>query len=274
MYKVAGFLILGLAGGYSAALVSGAQGVPGLGDASALKYSESGAVIDVLDRLAQIEDRLEEQRQQQLLLEERFLMLERPADHASPAQELSVDDKIELATRAVMSRMDRGSSREARRQRMEAAGLQAEQIDRILEKENELRRADLQETWEKRRQKYLDGELVNPRQSVQQRLRAQLTTDEYERYLESLGRLGTVRLQQVYAGSAAATAGLQPGDEIIRYQGERVYDVQDLNLASVQGAAGEPVVIDILRDGSTVQVAVPRGPLGVQTRFARSPKRP
>ena len=50
---------------------------------------------------------------------------------------------------------------------------------------------------------------------------------------------------------------------IVRYDGQRVFNMNEISAVSLEGIAGENVVIDVLRDGSPMQFSIPRGPLGV-----------
>jgi S1-C subfamily serine protease len=69
----------------------------------------------------------------------------------------------------------------------------------------------------------------------------------------------------VLASSAAERAGLQPGDQIISYAGTRVFDTRELNSLTRQGTPNESVNVTVIRNGQTVNVQVPRGPLGVSS---------
>jgi membrane-associated protease RseP (regulator of RpoE activity) len=108
---------------------------------------------------------------------------------------------------------------------------------------------------------------------MDERLRAELGDADYERYLVATGRSTTVSVSGVLATSAAETAGLVAGDEIVAYGGQRVFDTRDLNAVLLEGEAGEPVIVDIRRDGQTLQLVLPRGPLGITSggrgRFRR-----
>ena len=64
-------------------------------------------------------------------------------------------------------------------------------------------------------------------------------------------------------GQVGRPAGLQPGDEIVSYDGKRVFDMRELNAFTLEGRAGESVVVDVRRDGRTVQLVMPRGPIGI-----------
>ena len=94
-------------------------------------------------------------------------------------------------------------------------------------------------------------------------LREELGDADYERYLEASGRATRVSVSSVIESSPAQAAGLRPGDEIINYDGQRVFSMTDLNRQTMGGEPGETVVVDVMRDGNLVQVAMPRGPLGI-----------
>lgn len=100
-------------------------------------------------------------------------------------------------------------------------------------------------------------------------LRSELGDDQYERFLEATGRPTQVNVTSVLARSAAQTAGLQDGDAIVAYDGARVFDIRDLNRVLLEGEPGEPVVVDVVRDGQPMQVVMPRGPLGIASGFTR-----
>ena len=53
------------------------------------------------------------------------------------------------------------------------------------------------------------------------------------------------------------------GDEIFSYDGQRVFNVQDLNELALGGTRGESVVVDVRRNGENLRVVVPRGPIGI-----------
>jgi S1-C subfamily serine protease len=72
-----------------------------------------------------------------------------------------------------------------------------------------------------------------------------------------------VRVMDVLATSAAERSGLRAGDEIVSYNGKRVFDPRELNTMTSQTAAGGSVTVEVNRDGQTMQVTVPAGPLGV-----------
>ena len=99
-------------------------------------------------------------------------------------------------------------------------------------------------------------------------MRNSMSDERYEQYLEASGFPTSVMIDNVLNGSAAESAGLRPGDEIVRYGSERVFDERDLMMAIIQGEPGDSVTIEVRRDGAIFHVAVARGPLGT-SRMAR-----
>ena len=70
-------------------------------------------------------------------------------------------------------------------------------------------------------------------------------------------------MTQVLSGSPGNDAGLQPGDQLVSYGGERVFNVMDLRNLTMQGEPGQDVVIEVDRDGVRMQLTVPAGPIGI-----------
>ncbi|MDT8384769.1 MAG: PDZ domain-containing protein [Gammaproteobacteria bacterium] len=91
-----------------------------------------------------------------------------------------------------------------------------------------------------------------------------LGENAYDAYLFAAGQANRIAVQSVLSGSAASLAGMQSGDQVIRYNGERIYNGQDLRNATTQGDSSESVSIEILRDKQVMQFYVPRGPLGIR----------
>ena len=56
----------------------------------------------------------------------------------------------------------------------------------------------------------------------------------------------------------------QPGDVIIRYDGTRIFSGGELRTLTGSGVVGEPVRVEVDRDGVRLEYEIPRGPLGVQ----------
>jgi C-terminal processing protease CtpA/Prc len=108
-----------------------------------------------------------------------------------------------------------------------------------------------------------DLDLTRSFGGAQDLLRAELGDDEYARYLRAQGQAAAIQVTQVMEGSPGSRAGLQPGDEIVSYNGDRVFTVSDLRSLTLQGTAGEDVVVEIDRDGVRMQLNLQRGPVGI-----------
>jgi len=98
-------------------------------------------------------------------------------------------------------------------------------------------------------------------------IRAQFGDDIYDRYLYASGRANRVVATAVYPNSAAAAAGIQPGDTILSYASKNVYSMKDLQQATVKGQAGESVLLVLERNGSSFSITLPRGPLGIELKM-------
>ena len=223
----------------------------------------------VEERIAALEKAVSDERlARQLLQEEVFYLtseLERLSDpgfSAPPRQ----DEAMETATAA--SESDRRSesrsrnSAEGRKERLVEAGFLPAQADWIIRREQELQMEALQARFDAEK----SGEPVDwmaNRTMASDSLRAELGDTDYERYLDASGRSTNISVSSVIESSPAQSAGLQPGDEIVRYDGERVFSMTDLTRQTMVGEPGETVVVDIMRNGNLMQVVLPRGPVGI-----------
>lgn len=158
-------------------------------------------------------------------------------------------------------RFQRFNGQEARTSRLERSGFSPEQASWIVDREEEMRLETLYDDWQQRREQTLQR--TSNKQSVTDKMKAELGIDGYERYLEATGRPTKIGVGQVIDNSPAAKAGFKPGDQIVSYNGERVFNVGELNNATVQGELGEPVVVGVVRDGEQIQLSMERGPLGI-----------
>jgi hypothetical protein len=102
-------------------------------------------------------------------------------------------------------------------------------------------------------------------------IREEIGDDAYDRYLAALDHPNRVAVDEVLLESPAALAGLQAGDVILRYGERRIFAPKELVDATRAGMAGEPVRIEILRQGQRLEVELPRGPLGVKIAATRAP---
>jgi len=140
------------------------------------------------------------------------------------------------------------------------AGFSPDRAEWIEKRTSELTMQAMQAQYAQRR-----GENVDPAQlrSPDETLREELGDADYERYLTSQGRPTKIAVYNVLTSSPAEKAGLQAGDQIVSYGGQRVFDVRDLNDLTLQGTPGQPVAIEVQRNQQTVQLVIPRGPIGI-----------
>ncbi len=94
-------------------------------------------------------------------------------------------------------------------------------------------------------------------------LRTELGDTDYPKYLEARGRRTSVSVREVLKDSPAAIAGLQPGDEVVAYDGQRVFEMKELTALSYEATAGTTVALQVIRDGQSIQVYVAAGPIGI-----------
>ena len=158
------------------------------------------------------------------------------------------------------NRTDNGSNR--RLNQLVEAGFSPDQAQHITERESELQLEALYAQYDAIRDGEPSGPLTNGF-DPQNQLRQELGDASYERYLDATGQSTSIGVQRVMDGSPGQAAGLQTGDEVIAYAGERVFNISDLNQLILEGAPGQPVVMDVLRDGQQIQLYVPRGPIGI-----------
>lgn len=78
-------------------------------------------------------------------------------------------------------------------------------------------------------------------------------------------------VRQVLENSPAGRAGLEAGDVIVRYSGQRVFRPDEFKRATTIGQFGTPVTLEVLRDGVLYRFSVPRGPLGISMRPFNDP---
>lgn len=95
-------------------------------------------------------------------------------------------------------------------------------------------------------------------------IKQELGEDAYDAYLFASGQSNRVAVQSVLSGSAAGNAGMLSGDQVIRYDGERIYNWRDLRTATTQGDLTETVPVQVLRDNRQMEFYVQRGPLGIR----------
>lgn len=156
---------------------------------------------------------------------------------------------------------------------LEALGYPPGEIDRIREgwETSVMLRLELEDArtraGERGMRPVMRDELI-----VLKRTRDDLGDDAYDAMLYAAGENNRVVLSDVIEDAPAALAGVQPGDEVISYDGERVFYPRELKRLTGEGDRGRPVELRVVRDGELIRLFLPRGPLGAQ--LARVPRPP
>ena len=122
-----------------------------------------------------------------------------------------------------------------------------------------------------------EGWLEEPRYNKERReylnavteLRDEVGDDAYDRLLYTLGRANRVVIQDVLQNSPAAQYGLQGSDQIIEYDGQRIFGSKELSSLATQGSSGVMTLVRVKREGSIHDIYLPRGPLGIRMSSAR-----
>ena len=232
----------------------------------------AGPDASSFDRSAPLEERIQaleqavsdERYARQLLQEELIVLTEEidalgaDRDRAVVAEASPTPPQTEPAS-VGSGRRGRGVDTVAR---LLEAGFAPGQAESIAQRESELQMETLRARYEAER----TGDLMDFYRSgsaASDALRAEIGDADYERYLDATDRPTSVSISSVLESSPAQRAGLRPGDQIVRYDGERIFSISDLTRATMQGQPGEQVPVDVLRDGVTMQMVLPRGPIGI-----------
>ena len=282
------YLCFGLAAGFGlSAYFSGgtsdALEDPGAANARVMAGSSNGVPLPGLtSRLERLEANVAALVARNVELESRLERLDGLLE-AAGADSNRYDSSVEGQARAVAETRREGPAtadgEPGRRFRnrdlgsaLTSAGFSDADAERIETRIEQLRLEAMQSRYDALRSGEPEAEIQARLQELQRTdvmLRAELGDADYERYLAATGRSTSVGVGAVIPSSAAETAGIRPGDEIRTYGGERVFDTRDLNRLLLEGEPGEPVLVDIVRDGQPMQVVIPRGPLGISSGFGR-----
>ena len=238
----------------------------------ALHFDQSAGTEE---RIRALESAVAEERNARMLLEEELQALYEVLDELAETQASNVrDDDASEAVVRFPDTFQQGSEADAawRRERLVSAGFPEDRADWILRRESELLMQRMQVMYDARRtgERPADfRQMMDPEGA----LRTEIGDAEYEQYLTAFGRSISVTVGSVLESSPGQRAGLQPGDEIMSYGGERVFSYDDLSGRTMAATPGQPVVVDIVRDGVPMQVVIEGGPIGISNNRYMRPSR-
>ena len=237
-----------------------------------------GPPEDVAERVLQLEQMLLEEREARIALENSLATLFEEIDTLGIAEERAVaEQEARVARQETLPQEARRRDRsnwaqdynERRIARMVEGGFTEEEARNLIERESAASYEAMRAAWEAER----SGERWDPFAAwndPQRILRESVGDAAYERYLESQGQPTSVEVTQILADSPGARVGLEPGDRISSYNGERVFSITDLRRLTMQGQPGEDAIIEVMRDGVLMQLTLPAGPIGITGTGART----
>ncbi|MEE3327805.1 MAG: PDZ domain-containing protein [Myxococcota bacterium] len=101
--------------------------------------------------------------------------------------------------------------------------------------------------------------------------REALGDESYDAMLYAMGEKNRVFFSKLLEDSPGMSAGLMPGDELISYDGQRIFRPFEIKQLTSEGDRGEWVEVRVQREGEPRRFFVPRGPIGAQLDFRSSP---
>ena len=233
-------------------------------------YFDQSAATE--DRVFALEAAVAQERNARLLLEEELQALYYELDELRSGPDEATEERdaaAELQREAMRERADRfraGDTTQGRADMLIKAGFAPDRAEWIVQRESELQMDSMQAMFDARQ----SGERPDrSRLDPDQALRAELGDVEYEQYLEANGRSTAVAVGSVLESSPGQRAGLQSGDQIVGYNGQRVFSYGELSEQTMSATPGQAVVVDIVRDGVPMQVVVDAGPIGISNRGIR-----
>jgi len=233
--------------------------------------SSFDAGLPVEERIAALERAVSDERFARQLLQEEVFYLTAELEQIAGTNDIELAEESGAEAAADASPDSRRSRSEERRyrnslegriERLIEAGFLPSQASIIARRESELQMESLRTRYEAERSGDPDAFWRN-RNASSVTLREELGDADFERYLIANNRSTSITVSSVIESSPAQSAGLQPGDEIVRYDGERVFNISDLTRRTMDGAAGQNVIVDIMRNGNPMQIVMPRGPVGI-----------
>jgi len=155
------------------------------------------------------------------------------------------------------------AARDAEGKQLLAAGFSQERLDWLEHRRNELL-AQFEQAENKRKEQGLPPDLLSFSVSFDKDLilQSEMSDEEYMSYRQARGDAVAITVTRVLPGSNADLAGVQQGDQIVRYDSKRVFDDRVLNLMASDASAG-PATLEVVRNGQTMMLTLPKGPTGI-----------
>jgi hypothetical protein len=270
---IAGLLVVGSLVGYFLVSGNGEEPVAVQGQFRPQQNSASpapvqhndSAALTALQRQLRWEKQAREDLQSQLdSLQMRVEQLEQAGDGGdviatAPGGQNRQSEPRPAVRSSVQALIDAGISAD------QAAWIQ-ERLDDIELQQLYLRDRATREGWLKKPRYHKE---LRELQNAVEELRDEVGDDAYDRMLYTLGRANRVVVRDVIQHSPAAQYGLQGGDQIIEYDGQRIFASNELSSLITQGSPGVMTLVRVRREDGIHDVYLPRGPLGIRMTAAR-----
>jgi len=160
---------------------------------------------------------------------------------------------------------DEAAFAELREQRQIArfveVGFAPDRAQWLLQREDELEMEVLRERYAARQGGVSDQQIAD--MTLSRAMREELGDADYEKYLRGMGRPTAVDVREVLANSPARAVGVQAGDQILSYNGSRVFEIGELSRLAETARPGSTVVLEVERGGQRLQFYIEAGPLGI-----------
>ena len=149
-----------------------------------------------------------------------------------------------------------------------AAGVTPGVAEEIMQRQSQLEMQRLELRDQASREGWIDSErffdAIRKLNGDAGLLRDEIGDEAYDRFLYLTGQPNRVVISSIIQDSPAQYAGIEPGDIIIGYADNRVFSWSELRNATREGNRGEDVLIQLQRNGEIMELALPRGPMGVR----------
>jgi membrane-associated protease RseP (regulator of RpoE activity) len=151
---------------------------------------------------------------------------------------------------------------------LSAAGMSTDEADKLLRRmsQQEYQRLELQNNI-RRNQGAASNEYRAQLRELNQNkisLRSELGDDAYDNYLFASQQNNRVKISSVMADSPAESSGFESNDIILSYDDQKILNWADIRRVTLEGDIGSYTNVNILRNGESMSLMVPRGTLGVQ----------
>jgi C-terminal processing protease CtpA/Prc len=225
----------------------------------------------LLERIQLLESDLNHELIQRQQLERRLTKLEKLPFPEQPVA-TSLEDTSETP-RAVRNQNATEEGALSLKERLISAGMAPQTVESLQLTVDRNRLALLQLRNEAIREGWDDTpefrEKLQALRDPGQTIRDEFGEQMYDQFLYASGRANRIVVREVYSGSAAELAGLKAGDIVLSYGLSNIYSMSELRQSTLEGKAGEMVLLEIMRDDYPVTTSVPRGPLGISMNSTR-----